>query len=105
MGRNVCYRIIGLLLICAAVTRLNANPDLANNMQFFSTLHWYQLENYRLQLLHRMEMTEMQKRMSDLETRYNELYDELGASQEALASARATIQMQTSVIRRFVRED
>lgn len=99
--RKICCWLIGLLLTCHC---LNANPAMLDNLQLFSTLHWYQLENYRLQLLYRIQMTEMQQHYADLEERFNEVEAELESTQKALASARATIQMQTSVIKSYVRE-
>ena len=103
MGPDVCYWIISIL--CIAVTGIAANPALMDNMQLFSMVHWYQLENYRLQLQHRMEVTEYQRQYKQLEKRYNEVHEELESAITALSSARATIGMQASVIRRFVRED
>jgi len=103
MCRKLYYWIFALLIL--AVMRHSANPVLMNNMQLFSTLHWYQLENQRLQLLHRMEITGMQRRMDELQELYDEVHQALESTRVELNSARATIQMQTSVIRRLVRED
>lgn len=90
------------ILLCMHASHVAANP--MDNLQWSSLLHWYQLEIHKLQLQHRMEVTALQKHMTDLQNTFNELQEELESTQHMLISARATIQMQTQVIRRLLRE-
>lgn len=101
MCRQIC-----LLIIFLFISSASANPTIiTNDMQLFTIVRWYQLEIRRLQLQHRMELAEYQNQYKALEERHNEISERLEATSIALTSARVTIDMQVSVIRRFVRED
>lgn len=89
-------------LLCMHASYVAANP--MDNVQWSSLLHWYQLENQKLQLQHHMDVIALHKHMIDLQRSSSELQEKLESTQHMLISARATIQMQTQVIRGLLRQ-